>query len=100
MGGAVHLIVMELVEGQTLDRIIPQGGLSLDKFLDLASELSDAVAAAHGKGIIHRDLKPGNIRVDNRGAIKILDFGIAKMTELGARGANELQETERGRVMG
>src|SRR5215471_9466713 len=86
--GAVHLIVMELVEGQTLDRIIPQGGLSLEKFLDLAAELSDAVAAAHGKGIIHRDLKPGNIMVDNRGRIKILDFGIAKMTEL-AQEVNE-----------
>ena len=99
-GGAVHLIVMELVEGQTLDRIIPEGGLPLEKFLDLAAELSDAVAAAHGKGIIHRDLKPGNIMVDNRGRIKILDFGIAKMTELAAPEASELQETEPGMVMG
>src|SRR5215472_2638646 len=99
-GGAVHLIVMELVEGQTLERIIPEGGLPLEKFLDLAAELSDAVAAAHGKGIIHRDLKPGNIMVDNRGRIKILDFGIAKMTELAAPEASELQETEPGMVMG
>jgi serine/threonine-protein kinase len=98
--GAFHLIVMELVEGQTLDRIIPKEGLSLEKFLDLAAELSDAVAAAHGKGIIHRDLKPGNIMVDNRGRIKILDFGIAKMTELAAPDASELQETEPGMVMG
>jgi serine/threonine-protein kinase len=98
--GDVHLIVMELVEGQTLDCMIPQGGLSLEKFLDLATQLADAVAAAHGKGIIHRDLKPGNIMVDNRGSIKILDFGIAKMTELTAPDASDLQETEPGLVMG
>ena len=98
--GDVHLIVMELVEGQTLNCMIPQGGLSLEKFLDLATQLADAVAAAHGKGIIHRDLKPGNIMVDNRGSIKILDFGIAKMTELAAPDASDLQETEPGLVMG
>ena len=100
-----HLIVMELVEGQTLERMIPEGGLSLEKFLDFAADLTDAVAAAHEKGIIHRDLKPGNIMVDNRGSIKILDFGIAKITELAAPDSRDRRlptysGTEPGMVMG
>ena len=103
--GGVHVIVMELVEGQTLDRMIPEDGMSLEKFVQFAADLTDAVAAAHDKRIIHRDLKPRNIMVDNRGSIKILDFGIAKMTELAAPYSSDLQfstysETEPGMVMG
>jgi len=71
------------VEGQTLNCMIPQGGLSLEKFLDLATQLADAVAAAHGKGIIHRDLKPGNIVLTKSGA-KLLDFGLAKSAGMSA----------------
>ena len=98
--GGVHLIVMELVEGESLECMIPVTGLALEKFLDLAGELADAVAVAHGKGIIHRDLKPSNIMVDKRGSIKILDFGIAKMTELAAGQPFNVQDTETGMVMG
>jgi len=103
--GGVHVIVMELVEGQTLDRMIPEDGMSMEKFVQFAADLTDAVAAAHDKGIIHRDLKPRNIMVDNRGSIKILDFGIAKMTEMAAPYSSDLQfstysETEPGMVMG
>jgi len=103
--GGVHVIVMELVEGQTLDRMIPEDGMSLEKLVQFAADLTDAVAAAHDKGIIHRDLKPRNIMVDNRGSIKILDFGIAKMTELAEPYSSDLQfstysETEPGMVMG
>ena len=103
--GEVHLIVMELVDGQTLDRVIPGGGLSLEKLMGFAEGLADGVAAAHEKGIIHRDLKPGNIMVDRRGSIKILDFGIAKLTDLVDPGALDLEsptywETEAGMVIG
>jgi serine/threonine protein kinase/Tfp pilus assembly protein PilF len=84
--GGVHFLTMELVEGQTLDHIIPDGGLDLEQFFEFAEPLADAVAAAHSKGIVHRDLKPGNIMVDNRGSIKVLDFGVAKMAEPGQSG--------------
>ena len=74
-----HFLTMELVEGVALSQLIPQGGMPLDKFFELAIPLSDALAAAHEKGIVHRDLKPANIMVDKRGSVKILDFGLAKI---------------------
>jgi adenylate cyclase len=74
-----HFLTMELVEGVALGELIPREGLPLDKLLELAISLTDALAAAHEKGIVHRDLKPANIMVDNRGRVKILDFGLAKM---------------------
>jgi serine/threonine protein kinase/Flp pilus assembly protein TadD len=70
---------MELVEGQPLSKLIEPGGVPLDRFLDLALPLAGAVAAAHARGIIHRDLKPLNIMIDVTGAVKILDFGLARI---------------------
>jgi serine/threonine-protein kinase len=87
--GGVHFLTMELVEGQTLDRLIPKGGLPLEQFFEFAKPLADAVAAAHSKGIVHRDLKPGNIMVDTRGSIKVLDFGVAKMAEPSGPGSQD-----------
>jgi serine/threonine protein kinase len=74
-----HFLTMELVEGVALSQLIPSEGLPLDKLLELAIPLADALAAAHEKGIVHRDLKPANIMVDSRGSVKILDFGLAKV---------------------
>lgn len=74
----VHFFTMELVEGQTLWESIPQDGLPLDRFLELAIPLADALAAAHQRGIIHRDIKPGNIMVRPDNRLKMLDFGLAK----------------------
>src|SRR5258705_4202172 len=61
--GGVRFLTMELVEGQSLDRLVAPGGLPLAKLLDLAIPLSDALVAAHEKGVVHRDLKPRNVMV-------------------------------------
>ncbi len=70
---------MELVDGQSLSKLVSPGGVTLERFLEIALPLADAVAAAHARGIIHRDLKPGNIMVDTTGTLKILDFGLARI---------------------
>ena len=74
----VHFLTMQLVEGQSLDRTLPEGGLPLPRFLDVAASLADALSAAHEKGIVHRDLKPANVMLTTSGRVKVLDFGIAK----------------------
>jgi eukaryotic-like serine/threonine-protein kinase len=72
-------IAMELLEGQTVDKLIPLGALPIPRTIDIGIQLADALDAAHKKGIIHRDIKPANIFVTERGAVKILDFGLAKL---------------------
>jgi serine/threonine protein kinase len=69
------VIVMELLEGETLRQRISRGPLEIGQLLDLGVEVSDALQAAHAKGIIHRDIKPGNIFVMQSGQVNILDFG-------------------------
>ena len=72
-------IGMELLEGQTLDKLIPLGAFPVSRTIDTGIQLADALDAAHKKGIIHRDIKPANIFVTDRNSVKILDFGLAKL---------------------
>ena len=73
-----NFLVMELVEGQTLDDRIKSGPIPVEEALKLAFQTAEALDAAHEKGVIHRDLKPANIKVTPDGKVKVLDFGLAK----------------------
>src|SRR6266446_10662070 len=75
-------IAMELLEGESLDKVLARGTMPIAHFVDVCIEIADALDAAHKKGIVHRDIKPGNIFLTNRCATKILDFGLAKLMEL------------------
>ena len=76
--GAVHALVMELVDGATLAERIAQGPMAVEEAVVLAKQIADGLEYAHERGIIHRDLKPANIKVTPDGQTKILDFGLAK----------------------
>jgi serine/threonine protein kinase/Tol biopolymer transport system component len=75
----VTFIAMELLEGQSLDKSLESGEVPIPRTVEIGIQLADALDAAHKKGIVHRDIKPGNIFITERGTVKILDFGLAKL---------------------
>ena len=95
-------LVMELLEGQTLQQLIGTRPLETDAAVNIGVQIADALEAAHAKGILHRDIKPGNVMIIGRGHVKVLDFGLAKTAPIGPEsGALTLRtDTETGFVLG
>jgi serine/threonine protein kinase len=107
--GPIDFIAMEFVPGKTLDQYIGKGGLSLNDALKYGIQIADALARAHAAGIVHRDLKPANIIVADDGRVKLLDFGLAKLTEVidgdpegatATMAAQATPQTEEGSILG
>jgi len=101
----VDFIAMEYVAGKTLDRCIGRKGLPVGDALKYAVQIADALAAAHAAGIIHRDLKPANVMVTEKGLVKVLDFGLAKLTQrMPSDASTDVSAmkslTEEGRMLG
>jgi len=84
-------LVMELVEGRTLKERIKDGPIPLDEALRIAGQIGEALAAAHQRFIVHRDLKPDNVKIKDDGAVKVLDFGLARVG--GAPGEMESEDS-------
>ncbi len=96
----LHFIAMEFVEGQTL-RAMMSGGLKLRDILSIVAQVAEALSAAHQSGIIHRDVKPDNIMVRGDGYVKVLDFGLVKLTEAaGSMSSPNPAYTQAGATMG
>ena len=86
--GALHVLVMELVEGEDLAQRLLRGAIPVGEAMEIALQIADALEAAHEKGIVHRDLKPANVKVTPDGIVKVLDFGLAKALDPLAGGAS------------
>ena len=103
-----NYLVMELIDGLTLSERLGQGPVPLDEALRIARQIGEALEAAHERGIVHRDLKPSNIKIKPDGTVKVLDFGLAKVTEETSSAGNPEnsptvtleQATRAGTVMG
>ena len=101
----VDCLVMEYIAGKTLDALIPRQGMRLSEALRIAVQVAEGLRKAHSAGIVHRDIKPSNVMVPDDGPVKILDFGLAKLTESGGTSEDERTrtvrpETEEGTILG
>jgi tetratricopeptide (TPR) repeat protein/tRNA A-37 threonylcarbamoyl transferase component Bud32 len=88
-----QFMVMELLEGESLKQRLTRGPLPLDDLLDLGVQIADALDAAHSHGVVHRDVKPPNLFITRRGIAKVLDFGVAKLSQAERADAADLQQT-------
>jgi len=96
-------IAMEFVEGQSLDALVKHGPLEMARIVEIAEQVADALDAAHGRRIVHRDIKPGNISLNERGQVKVLDFGLAKRLPTATvthTVTEDFQHTKEGHVLG
>jgi len=100
--GDTCFLVLELVEGETLEERLRRGPLPLEEALDLCRQIAEGLEAAHEAGVIHRDLKPANVRVTPDGKVKVLDFGLAKPAGEGqiGSGTDSVLSTAAGRLLG
>ncbi len=105
--GGRKFLVMELVGGETLAEKIKRGAIPLEESLGIATQIAEALEAAHEKGVVHRDLKPANIKVTPEGNVKVLDFGLAKAfagetanTSLSNSPTMSLAATQQGIILG
>ncbi|HEV8231332.1 MAG TPA: serine/threonine-protein kinase, partial [Thermoanaerobaculia bacterium] len=89
-------LAMELVEGRTLREMLADGALAPRRMLEIAVQVADGLAKAHDAGLVHRDLKPENLIVSKDGFVKILDFGLAKLTETTSSGGLSVLPTVAG----
>src|SRR5262249_11681550 len=100
-----HFLVLELVEGETLAERISRGPVPLEEALNIAHGIGDALEAAHEKGIVHRDLKPANVKITPDGTVKVLDFGLAKVSATQATSSQDsptisMAATQAGVILG
>lgn len=97
-----HYLVMEYVDGQNLSRLVKdRGPLPLDEAMDYIVQAAEGLAHAHSEGIIHRDVKPGNLLIDSKGRVKILDMGLARIQSMSMEGTGDAQRlTQTGQMMG
>ncbi len=104
--GATAFIAMELVSGQTLRQMVPPDGMAVPQLLRIGAQMAEGLAKAHAAGILHRDLKPENVMVTEDGLVKILDFGLAKLTQADSSASGRTQAptvsggTEEGIILG
>jgi serine/threonine protein kinase/Tol biopolymer transport system component len=103
----VPFLVLELVEGGTLQQRLHRGALAVREALEIALQIGEALEAAHEQGVVHRDLKPSNVKISEEGAVKVLDFGLAKALvnhtsadELASPPTQNLQTTREGMLLG